>query len=397
MMQWVVQASSQSWSGGQDICMNPVQGQPAVFHTVNRILTNFPDSKVVVAAPEFDRSGSLPAVLGALGSRVEIFYGFTQSPLQRMVKAAEAHFEGDAFLRLDGLNMFFRLEHAQALWQLGTEGALDVAKFPDDYPVQFTADFYRVSALRALGGSLAEDSPLQIHPKYALMRNPAFRAGYLDPGAPLSDEVLQAARDAATALYVEPRDVINGKRIASGDTLSLHYAMALPFIQPDMETLDIACGGWYGPGLLAQKARRVVGADVDPVCIQQASEKMREVANLTFQCEDVTAMSFADASFDLITSFETIEHVDAQLYVKEMHRVLKPHGLLLMSTPQNSLGHIPMNPQHQIEYSLDEVLSVVSSHFECESAIGIKQGCVYIDGEVKGTNTFLRLRRRALA
>jgi hypothetical protein len=40
MMQWIVQASSLSWSGGKDICMNEVKGKPAVYHTVNRILTH---------------------------------------------------------------------------------------------------------------------------------------------------------------------------------------------------------------------------------------------------------------------------------------------------------------------------------------------------------------------
>lgn len=374
--------------------MNEVQGKPAVFHTVNRILTHFPDSKVVVAAPEFDQAGSLPKVLGPLGPRVAIFFGFTQSPLLRMLKAAETHFDGDAFLRVDGLNMFFLPDHAQQLWRQGIEGGLDVAKFPDDYPVQFTADFYRVSALRALSCLLEENSPLHIHPKYALMRNPSFRADYMEPQAQLPDNQLLAAREAALDLYAEPRDVINTKRIAIGDTLSLHYSLALPYLHQGLDVLDIACGGWYGPGQLAQKARQVVGADVDPLCIQQASEKMHDVSNLSFRCEDVTAMSFVDATFDLITSFETIEHVDAQRYIKEMHRVLKPNGLLLMSTPQNSLGRIPMNPQHQIEYSLNEVIDLVSSHFQCESVLGIKQGCVYFDGEAKGTNTFLALKRR---
>jgi 2-polyprenyl-3-methyl-5-hydroxy-6-metoxy-1,4-benzoquinol methylase len=396
MMQWIVQASSLSWSGGQDICMNEVKGKPAVYHTVNRILTHFPDSKVVVAAPEFDQTGTLPKVLAPLGPRVVIFFGFTYSPLLRMVEAAETHFDGDAFLRVDGLNMFFLPDHAQQLWRQGIDGELDVAKFPDDFPVQFTADFYRVSALRALSCLLEENSPLHIHPKYALMRNPKFRADYMEPQAQLPDSYLMAAREAAKDLYAEPRDVINTKRIVIGDTLSFHYSLALPYLHQGLDVLDIACGGWYGPAQLAQIARRVVAADVDLLCIQQASEKMNDVSNLSFRCEDVMAMSFVDSHFDLITSFETIEHVEAYRYIKEMHRVLKPNGLLLMSTPQNSLGRIPMNPQHKIEYSLNEIINLVSSHFECEKVIGIKQGCVYFDGEVKGTNTFLTLRRRDL-
>lgn len=57
-MQWVVQASSQSWSGGRDICMNLVRGKPAVFHTISRILEHFPQSCSQIrkiACPDLER------------------------------------------------------------------------------------------------------------------------------------------------------------------------------------------------------------------------------------------------------------------------------------------------------------------------------------------------------
>jgi 2-polyprenyl-3-methyl-5-hydroxy-6-metoxy-1,4-benzoquinol methylase/spore coat polysaccharide biosynthesis protein SpsF (cytidylyltransferase family) len=395
-MQWMVQASSRSWSGARDICMNPVKGQSAVFHTLSRIIEHFPQSQIVIAAPGFDSDGQLPAIAAAFPTQVQLYFGHTESPLKRMIAAHREFISDDSFIRIDALNMFFQPRHVAQMWEQGVSLALDCAKFPDDYPIQFTADFYRIGALERLVQELEQDSPYQIHPKYALLHNPDAACEYYWPADPIADSVLEAAREDAMELYLEPRDPIVEKRIAHGDTLSFHYAMALPYIEEEFCVLDIACGGAYGPLTLAQKARQVVGADLDAACIREAQAAADENSRVYFSCEDVTATRFADASFDLITSFETIEHVDERLYLKEIHRLLKPGGMLLLSTPQNALGHIPMNPQHVVEYSLEQICDKVAPLFDCEEIVGIKQGCIVFKADPTGTNTFMKLRSKNL-
>ncbi len=393
-MQWIVQASSRSWSGARDICMNSVRGQSAVFHTLARISEHFPQSRIVIAAPEFDSDGQLPSIAAAFPDQVRLYFGHNESPLKRMIAAHRQFFADDTFIRINALNMFFQPQHVARMWEQCVSKGLDCVKFPDDYPIQFTADLYRIDALERLAQELAPDSAYQIHPKYALIHSHSAACEYYRPADPIADSVLEAARDDARELYLEPRDPIVAHRVMHGDTLSFHYAMALPFIEEDFCVLDIACGGAYGPLTLAQRARQVVGADLDAECIGAARIAARDHPRVRFSCEDVTATHFADASFDLITSFETIEHVDDSLYLKEIHRLLKPGGLLLLSTPQNALGHIPMNPQHVVEYSLAQICDKVAPLFDCEELLGIKQGCIVIKGDPTGTNTFMKLRRK---
>jgi len=289
--------------------------------------------------------------------------------------------------------MFFQPDHVAQLWELGIDNPFDCIKFPDDYPIQFTVDFYRVTALKQLAQDLPANSVFHIHPKYALMRNSLYKSCVYYPSV-LTDNLLYAAREDAKELYLEPRDEISSKRIALGDTLGFHYTMALPSINPNFNVLDIACGGSFGPLILSQKAAHVVGADLDAEIVALAKTDASGNSRVSFNCEDVTSTSFQGESFDLITSFETIEHVDEKRYLNEMYRILKSRGELLISTPQNSLGHIPMNPQHMVEYSLHEICDKVSLLFDIEQVVGIKQGCIIFDNDPLGTNTFMKLRKK---
>lgn len=392
-MQWIVQASSKSWSGGRDSCMNWVRGKPVLWRTLEKIFEYFPSSKVVIAAPDFDQDGDLPQSLLDFPHPVALFFGNSASPLDRLVDACEQHFAGDGFIRIDALNMFFQPDDILNLWDMSARGQWDLIKFPDDYPIQFTADFYKPSALRRLTGLLPTDSPFRVHPKYALIAEKSFGTAYYTPAKMPCDETLTAARLDACDIYAEPRDLILGTRIKYGDSLGFHYELALPYIQTGDYVLDIACGGGYGTKVLAGKARSVIGADIDGECIAKAKEGY-QAENLSYVTEDVTRTSFENASFDAITSFETIEHVDESAYIAEIYRLLKPGGMLLLSTPQNSCGHIPVNPQHRLEYALPQLRQALGEHFHELSVIGIKQGCIFFEGDPTGTNTFMALKKK---
>ena len=133
----------------------------------------------------------------------------------------------------------------------------------------------------------------------------------------------------------------------------------------------------------------VCGADISEEVLAVARQRYGGKSNLSFRAADVTSLDFADSEFDVVTSFETIEHVNPNLYLKEIERVLRPDGLLVLSTPQNSLGHIPANPQHEREFSFDEITELVARRFEVQKVIVIKQGRIISKAGNEGTNTVL--------
>jgi SAM-dependent methyltransferase len=112
------------------------------------------------------------------------------------------------------------------------------------------------------------------------------------------------------------------------------YAYAAGFAV-DKRVLDAACGEGYGSALLAHAGARVLGVDIADEAIAHARQRYAGVDGLAFAQGDVTALDhLADASFDLIVSFETLEHVhEQQRMVAGFRRLLAPGGLLLISSP----------------------------------------------------------------
>ncbi len=106
--------------------------------------------------------------------------------------------------------------------------------------------------------------------------------------------------------------------------------------------LDVACGVGYGADHLSKSGKTVVGVDNSLESIVFA-RKNYPSPNLHFIQADCGALPFRTRTFDLVTSFETIEHIiDRSGYLHEIRRSLKPEGTFLCSTPNknHSLGHM---------------------------------------------------------
>ncbi len=126
--------------------------------------------------------------------------------------------------------------------------------------------------------------------------------------------------------------------------------------------LDAGCGVGYGSALLAEAgAEDVVGVDVAAAVVEAASKDERP--GLSFTRADVGHLPFPDGSFDLITCFELIEHVeDAAAVLGELARVLAPGGVLAISSP-NRDRYPPGNPHHVREFSTGELRALLAEAF----------------------------------
>ena len=116
------------------------------------------------------------------------------------------------------------------------------------------------------------------------------------------------------------------------------YALAAALAQRK-RVLDAACGEGYGSAMLADRAAEVVGLDIDATTIAHARARYAGRGNLHFAQADVAELSrFESASFDLITSFETLEHLQPQERMLDgFKRLLGADGLLLVSTPDKAV------------------------------------------------------------
>jgi SAM-dependent methyltransferase len=101
--------------------------------------------------------------------------------------------------------------------------------------------------------------------------------------------------------------------------------------------LDAACGEGYGSALLAGVAESVLGLDVDPAAVAHARSRYAGVSNLRFDQADATRLQLPAASFDLVVSFETLEHVEAQDGLLDgLSHALSDDGLLVISSPDKA-------------------------------------------------------------
>ncbi len=114
------------------------------------------------------------------------------------------------------------------------------------------------------------------------------------------------------------------------------YAFALPLAQ-GRRVLDAACGEGYGSAMLARAASDVIGLDLDQATVAHATARYG-TERLQFQRADCTRLDhLPDASFDLIVSIETLEHVSEQERMLDgFQRLLRDDGLLLISSPDKA-------------------------------------------------------------
>lgn len=129
--------------------------------------------------------------------------------------------------------------------------------------------------------------------------------------------------------------------------------------------LDFGCNTGYGTALIEREAASATGADVSPAAIE---EGRRRYPHIDLRLVDGRSLPFEDAAFDLVVSFQVIEHVaDTERFLAEIKRVVSPSGIFLLTTPNAALrlapGMKPWNPFHVREYRADELHELLAREF----------------------------------
>ncbi len=144
------------------------------------------------------------------------------------------------------------------------------------------------------------------------------------------------------------------------------YNFASMYVK-DKVVFDVACGTGYGSYLLSKvrKAAMVVGLNVSQEAIQKAQHCYKSDA--LFVVGNVTELPFDNNCFDVVISYETIEHLEnPSEYLSEIKRVLKPKGYFLLSTPNKNVTSPffrPLNTFHKKEYKLRTLKNLLQNYF----------------------------------
>lgn len=179
--------------------------------------------------------------------------------------------------------------------------------------------------------------------------------------------------------HAESHDLIVADKFSSKEDYVSHLLHLVAYekaadIFASGEILDLGCNTGYGSKILSVHGK-VSGVDVSEKAISTA-RTLHGSSGIDFQVIDGESLPFENGRFDLIVSFQVIEHiVDYQKYLGEIKRVLSPNGIVAFTTPNAKLrldeGMKPWNPFHVREFDVSNLESLLRSSFTHVVVLGL--------------------------
>lgn len=180
------------------------------------------------------------------------------------------------------------------------------------------------------------------------------------------------SHDDMLTLQAEHHDLVTVESFRSEKQYVLHlmhqkaYEVAAEFAH-SKRALDFGCNIGYGTAILNRTAQSVTGIDVSPRAIAAAKKKYA-AQGIRFQLTDGGGAALQSESFEIITSFQVLEHiVDVDLHMRHLRSLLTRDGLIVLTTPNAALriypGMRPWNRFHVREYTAKELETLLKRLF----------------------------------
>jgi 2-polyprenyl-3-methyl-5-hydroxy-6-metoxy-1,4-benzoquinol methylase len=188
------------------------------------------------------------------------------------------------------------------------------------------------------------------------------------------------SHDDMLKLQADHHDLVVIEKFQSEKQYTLHLMHRKPYeiaadLARDKRALDFGCNIGYGSAILNGTCQSVTGVDVSPQAIAAAIERYGE-SGIRFQVIDGHRPALDGESFDVISSFQVIEHiVDVDSYLRQLHRLLAADGLIVLTTPNAALriapGMRPWNRFHVHEYTVAELKTLLKQSFKHVEIYGL--------------------------
>ncbi len=154
------------------------------------------------------------------------------------------------------------------------------------------------------------------------------------------------------------------------------------------KVLEIGTGSGYGVEIISGVANEFVTVDKFDTKLD-----FSQYPNVTFMQGNVPPLNFEANTFDFAITFQVVEHIkDDHSFIREIHRVLKPGGKLIITTPNIKMS-ITRNPWHIREYSVEQFKNLLSKYFSQVEPMGVygnEKSDAYYENNKKSVQKVLR-------
>lgn len=145
------------------------------------------------------------------------------------------------------------------------------------------------------------------------------------------------------------------------------YVVAKDYVKGNV--LEVGCGEGRGVDVLIGQSESFTAVDKIEPLIKNLSEKFPQGKFMSMNIPPLGSLK--DNTYDFVVSFQVIEHIqNDELFLREIHRVLKPGGTALLTTPNRKMS-LTRNPWHVREYLPQELKALAAKMFSQVDMKGI--------------------------